>query len=264
MAYVVQVPRINPTKWRDLLRSIWDADPGLTTAKITFNALYAQFQHIKELRAEIRSTLAPSLKGWDQQFEWYRGRLSRYRALLFDWVKDATDPLTLITTEYAKPVFNGDYSAILGDPDAVIDWPGFVAPQPSNRPDAMVAAELYNQLLEVVALSDQQAAAKWPWLATCFVIPAAANPACLTGIAMLHDEFVTDSIESAKKLGADISKAADDAANAVSDAIAGMVETVNRAVGAASEGISFGLKAVGVALALAFGLFIYTKATEDG
>lgn len=264
MADYVTVPRIDPMKWRDLLRSVWAAEPGPVTAKLTFNALYSQFQEMKKLRDDIDKSLWASLASWDQQFENFRGRLSNYRHVVFDSAETYPDPVAELTTRYAKPVFDGDYSAITGDPDAAIDWPGFRLPSPPVA-DAMTSAMLYNQLLEVVFLSDQQVATKYTFLAACVGTAGHlyASPLCLSALGMHFSSHLTKAKEDAEQLGAAISETVEDAVKAVEDAAAGLVDAVRRGYQAAAEGISFGLKAVGVVLGATFLYFIYQKATEN-
>jgi hypothetical protein len=261
---VVNVPRIDPVKWRNLLRTVWDAEPGLITAKLIFNALYSQFQEMVKMRDDVLEAAVYSLAGWDQQFENYRGRLNVYRGIVFDSAEQVDDPLTELVPRFVKPVFDGDYSGITGDPDASVEWPGFRLPKPLVA-DAMTGAMLYNQLLEVVLLSDEQATTKYAYLGACFVTAGHlyASPLCLAAIGMHYAGHVTKAKESAEQLGAEVSKAVDDAVKAVADAAAGIADSISRGLNAAAQGISFGLKALGVVLGATFLYFIYQKTTED-
>lgn len=259
----VTVPRIDPVKWRDLLRSVWDAKPGLVTAKLTFNTLYSQFQEMKQLRSEVDAGVARSLASWDQQLENYRGRLSVYRDIVFDTAETYPDPLVELDKRYAKPVFDGNYAGIVGDPDAIIEWPGFRLPSPPVA-DAMTSAILYNQLTEAIVVSDQRLATKYGFLASCVALPlVVVNPSCYVALGIHFSSHLVKAKEDAQKLGADIEKSVDDAVEAVKQAAKDLATGIQRGLNAAAEGISFGVKAVGVVLGATFLYFIYQKATED-
>jgi hypothetical protein len=253
-----QLPQLDVVGWRNQIRSIWQSDPGLTTAKITWAILYLQRSYLEDLRKTVTiHHLVDALRNWDQLFAQYSSRLSRYREEIL-LAGEQDDPLTVLVPYYADPVFEGRYGAIVAAGD--IAWPNFIQP---SMADAMVGASLFNQLYSVLVLSDELERDTRILLGTC-VLPPPANLGCHVGIGRLHSEFITKASEQIERLGAAVTDKTKEAIEAARNAAEDLGRWVQRTAQAVGEGVSTFVKVAGVILISGIAIYTLNEALDLG
>jgi len=249
-----QVPQLDVVRWRDQLRAIWQSDPGVVTAKITWTALYLQRSYLEELRATIKiAAIVKSLHAWDQQFAQYSARLARYREEIL-LAGEVADPLIQLTSYYADPVFAGRYGAIVASGD--IAWPGFIQP---SMPDAMVGASLFNQIYSALVFHNDLDTETKAMLGAC-AIPVLGTPDCIVAIGFQNAAFVESAASKIQSLGVTVKETTIEIVEKAVEGIKNAGAWVARTAGAAAEGGSIFIKFVGVALIAGLVIYIYNEA----
>ncbi|MCH9682958.1 MAG: hypothetical protein K0V04_16095 [Deltaproteobacteria bacterium] len=154
--------RLDPIAYRNRLRDVWKVEPGRYTGLAVVLMLRAMRDSMTNLRAAVgvgawpldTSAQARALRRWDRDFKAFSVRVDHYLDEIppcwgeapecWQGDEDGQTMVGYLDRWVTGPVLDGRHpeDTVMGVP-----W--------SPRPDAMTAAMLWNQLIEVEALQKQ-------------------------------------------------------------------------------------------------------------
>ncbi len=152
-------PYLIVTTWANMLRRLYNEAPTPATALFITTIMFVQAATTERLRKEIaehdgKHVVGTSLKEWNIAYAKYRSRLNHYLAVVTE-IRAGERPTSDLHSEWFLPIFEGDYSEIVGMSKAEYDKTGgkvlgepFFAPPKNWSPDAYVGATLYNQVAQ--------------------------------------------------------------------------------------------------------------------